>query len=464
NDLQNRAASRFLCGVSLTRQPKGKAEEVIKEFNKANSTFPVSEADFVLCDWLTLYCNSMVDQKKKKKTIEARAKGDTNEMSDNAQSPFENNDNINGYMDESVEPDALMTTNSAKIGQKNTSTLMKNMPKRRNSAPVQPCKQGTAISENGQDNTNDESDTLSSAFSHADIGQKNTSSLKKNKAKKRNTAPMRPRSTNFKVNDHQNVRNLEHNEQGSENGQDNTDDEPDALMTASSAFSHVDIGQENASTLKNKAKKRNSALMRPRSTNIKVNDYQNIRNLENDGTVILEDGQDNTNGSVLEPDALTTTSSALHADNGQENTSALNIRNLEDDIQGTVILEDGQDNTNGSVLEPDALMTASSADIGQKNALTLKKNKAKKRNSVPMQQRSTNIKVNDYLNVRNLENDRQSTVIPENNVRKGLRSSARKFNNIETVSKIVEDDAQDSGKKRKREPTAKKTSSHSVRA
>ncbi|CAG8854068.1 20788_t:CDS:2, partial [Gigaspora margarita] len=187
--------------------------------------------------------------------------------------------------------------------------------------------------------------------------------------------------------------------QGSEDGQDNTDDEPNALMTASSAFSHVDIGQENASTLKNKAKKRNLALMRPRSTNIKVNNYQNIRNLKNDvqGTVILEDGQDNTNGSVLKPDALTTTSSALHADNVKNKNSApmrpsstnikvndhKNIRNLEDDVQGTVILEDGQDNTNRSVLEPDALTTA----------------------SIPIQPCSTNIKVNNYLNVRNLEND-----------------------------------------------------------
>ncbi|CAG8842566.1 18591_t:CDS:2, partial [Gigaspora margarita] len=72
NDLRNHAASRFLRGVSLTRQPKGKAEEVIKEFNKVNSTFLVTEADFVLRDWLTSYCN--IDQEKKKKTIEARAK------------------------------------------------------------------------------------------------------------------------------------------------------------------------------------------------------------------------------------------------------------------------------------------------------------------------------------------------------------------------------------------------------
>ncbi|CAG8795242.1 5633_t:CDS:2, partial [Gigaspora rosea] len=35
-------------------------------FNEANSTFPVSEADFILHEWLTSYCNSMVDQEKKK--------------------------------------------------------------------------------------------------------------------------------------------------------------------------------------------------------------------------------------------------------------------------------------------------------------------------------------------------------------------------------------------------------------
>ncbi|CAG8444528.1 11578_t:CDS:10 [Dentiscutata heterogama] len=422
NDLRNRAASQFLHSVSLTRQPKGKAEEVIKEFNEANSTFLVSEAGFVLHDWLTSYCNSMARAKgyalpPKKKNVQPPIRrcntncidvestpdqSDTDEMSDNAQSPFENNDNINDNTDESVESDALTTTNSAKISQKNTSTLMKNMLKRRNS---QPCKQGTAISGDGQDNTDDESDILSSAFLHADI-----------------------------VNDHQNVRNLENDEPGSEDGQDNTDDEPDALTTASSAFSNVDIGQENTSTLKKN------------------------KNLENDeqGTVISEYGQDNTNESILEPDALTTTSSALHADNGQENTFTLNIRNLEDNEQGIVISENDQDNTNESVLEPDALMTASSAlhtDVDQENASTLKKNKSKKRNSVPIRPRSTNIKVNDYLNVRNLENNEQSTVIPENNVlpslRKSLRSSVRKFNNIKTVSKIVEGDAQDSGKKRK---------------
>ncbi|CAG8657497.1 11246_t:CDS:10, partial [Dentiscutata heterogama] len=82
NNLQNRAASRFLRGEPLSRQPKGKAKEVIKEFNKANPTFPVSEADFILPQsgksskpCLASYCNSMVDQEKKKQIANAKAKG-----------------------------------------------------------------------------------------------------------------------------------------------------------------------------------------------------------------------------------------------------------------------------------------------------------------------------------------------------------------------------------------------------
>ncbi|RIB06186.1 hypothetical protein C2G38_2217752 [Gigaspora rosea] len=54
---------------------RGKAKEVIKEFNEANPTFPVSEADFILRDWLASYCNSMVDQEKKKQIANAKAKG-----------------------------------------------------------------------------------------------------------------------------------------------------------------------------------------------------------------------------------------------------------------------------------------------------------------------------------------------------------------------------------------------------
>ncbi|CAG8739485.1 15730_t:CDS:2, partial [Racocetra fulgida] len=176
--------------------------------------------------------------------------------------------------------------------------------------------------------------------------------------------------------------------------------EPDALTTASSAFSRADIGQENTSTLmKNKSKKkRNSAPMQLHSTNIKVNNYQSdlplisqkkIRSLSN--TVISEDDQDNTDESVLGPDALTTASSALHADIGQKNTSTLVKNKSKKEIrppcdrkkfdllsnieQVTVISEDDQDNINESVLEPDALTTASSAfshaDIGQENTSTL---------------------------------------------------------------------------------------------
>ncbi|CAG8754127.1 7606_t:CDS:2, partial [Gigaspora rosea] len=201
----------------------------------------------------------------------------------------------------------------------------------------------------------------------------------------------------------------------SESDQGNTNEsilEPDDALTIASSALHADVGQENASTLKkNKAKKRNSVTMRPHSTNIKVNNYQNIRNLENDrqDIVILEDDQGNTNESVLESDnALTTTSSALHA------------------------------------------------DVGQENASTLKKNKAKKQNLAPIWPctqifKSTIIKILEISKMMN-------------NIRKGLRSFAQKFNNIETISKIVEGDAQDSDKKRKREQMAKKTSSHSVRA
>ncbi|CAG8534960.1 41599_t:CDS:10 [Gigaspora margarita] len=61
-----------VCGV-INKQ--GKAKEVIKEFNEANPTFPVSEANFILHNWLTSYCNSMIDQEKKKKIANARAKG-----------------------------------------------------------------------------------------------------------------------------------------------------------------------------------------------------------------------------------------------------------------------------------------------------------------------------------------------------------------------------------------------------
>ncbi|KAF0530584.1 hypothetical protein F8M41_012075 [Gigaspora margarita] len=369
---------------------KESQKRIKKDFNEVNSTFLVSEADFVLRDWLTSYCNSM----EKKKTIEAREKGyalppkkknvqppirrrntnyidvestsdqsDTDEISDNAQDLFECHDNINDNMDESVEPNVLTPT--------------------------------------------------SSASSHANIGQKN------NMPKRKNSAALQPYSTNIKVNDHStNIKVNDHKLSTVvlENSQNNTNDEPDTLTTTTSTFSHADIGQKNTSKLiKNKPKKRNTVPMRPHSTNIKVNIYQNARNLENN-----EDGQDDTNENTLEPDALTTANNVLHADIGQENIS------------------------------------------------TLVKNKLKKKNLTPMQPHNTNIKVNNHQNAKNLENDEQSTVILEDNVlpllRKSLRSSAQKFNNIETISEIIKDDVQDSGKKRKREQKAKKTSSHSARA
>ncbi|UZO01697.1 uncharacterized protein OCT59_020208 [Rhizophagus irregularis] len=75
NDLRNRAASRLSRSESVSRQQKGKVEEVIRDFKEANPTFPVSEADFILQEWLALYCNSMVDQAKKKKIAEAKKHG-----------------------------------------------------------------------------------------------------------------------------------------------------------------------------------------------------------------------------------------------------------------------------------------------------------------------------------------------------------------------------------------------------
>ncbi|KAF0397772.1 hypothetical protein F8M41_009923 [Gigaspora margarita] len=151
------------------------------------------------------------------------------------------------------------------------------MPKRKNSAALQPCSTNIKV--------NDHSTNIK----------------------------VNDHSTNIKVNDYQKNRNLKNDKLStivSEDSQDNTNDEPDTLTTATSAFSHADIGQKNTSKLiKNKPKKRNMVPMRPHSTNIKVNIYQNARNLEND-----EDGQGNTNENALEPDALTTASDVLHAD------------------------------------------------------------------------------------------------------------------------------------------------------
>ncbi|CAB4398991.1 unnamed protein product [Rhizophagus irregularis] len=57
--------------ATLSRQPRGSVGEVIND----PPTFPISETDFILHDWLTSYCNSMVDQIKKKKIVEAKNKG-----------------------------------------------------------------------------------------------------------------------------------------------------------------------------------------------------------------------------------------------------------------------------------------------------------------------------------------------------------------------------------------------------
>ncbi|CAG8575507.1 15797_t:CDS:2 [Funneliformis caledonium] len=65
-------ARSAICGIT---NEQGKAEEVIKDFKVANPTFPFSESDFILHNWLTLYCNSMVDQVKKKKINEAKKQG-----------------------------------------------------------------------------------------------------------------------------------------------------------------------------------------------------------------------------------------------------------------------------------------------------------------------------------------------------------------------------------------------------
>ncbi|GBB90802.1 hypothetical protein RclHR1_01790009 [Rhizophagus clarus] len=64
NDLRNRAASRLSRGESISHQQKGKVEEVIKDFKEANLAVPASEADFILREWLALYCNGTAEAKK----------------------------------------------------------------------------------------------------------------------------------------------------------------------------------------------------------------------------------------------------------------------------------------------------------------------------------------------------------------------------------------------------------------
>ncbi|GES98873.1 hypothetical protein GLOIN_2v1473564 [Rhizophagus clarus] len=60
NDLRNRAASRLSRGESISHQQKGKVEE----FKEANLAVPASEADFILREWLALYCNGTAEAKK----------------------------------------------------------------------------------------------------------------------------------------------------------------------------------------------------------------------------------------------------------------------------------------------------------------------------------------------------------------------------------------------------------------
>ncbi|CAG8806998.1 33526_t:CDS:2, partial [Gigaspora margarita] len=110
-------------------------------------------------------------------------------------------------------------------------------------------------------------------------------------------------------------------------------------------------------------------------------------------------------------------------------------------------LEDNQDNTDN---KPDDLMTTTSAfshaNIGQKNISKLMKNKPKKRNTASIQLHSTNIKVNNYLNARNLENDKDSQGDTNENA---LEPDALMTTSSVLYANIVEDDVQDSGKKRK---------------
>ncbi|CAG8745573.1 7240_t:CDS:2, partial [Gigaspora rosea] len=211
----------------LNFRPKGKAEEVIKEFNRANSIFPVSEADFILRDWLTSYCNSM--------DIESSLdQSDTDEMVNNAQDS-ESTNNINNNADESVHeldtlPTAVSTSSHANVenisiidnqdvgnfendgiiySHENTPTLVKNMSKKRNSAPMRTRNTNTKVIDN-QDVENFENDS----------SQENTSILMKNISKKRNSVPMQSRNTNTKVID-QDVENLETDKQNTVIPEDN---------------------------------------------------------------------------------------------------------------------------------------------------------------------------------------------------------------------------------------------------
>ncbi|CAG8710094.1 3400_t:CDS:2, partial [Racocetra persica] len=101
--------------------------------------------------------------------------------------------------------------------------------------------------------------------------------------------------------------------------------------------------------------------------------------------------------------------------------------------------------------------TTTDPTFSQDNTALVKK-MPKKRKSAFMQAHSTNIKVIDHHHQAiNLDNDKQSAVVPKDNVSSLLKNcfyfSVRKSNNIENIS---EHSAQDSGGKRKREHGVKK--------
>ncbi|CAG8760253.1 11090_t:CDS:2, partial [Racocetra fulgida] len=130
-------------------------------------------------------------------------------------------------------------------------------------------------------------------------------------------------------------------------------------------------------------------------------------------TVILEDNQYNTDESILEPGALIIASSAdiapiwlstnIKVNNYLKNLASMQPHSTNIKVNGYQKNAINLTNDDKSVLEPDALMTAISADISQENTSTCMKNKFKKRNSTPKRLHSTNIK--NHQNIRNLENN-----------------------------------------------------------
>ncbi|PKY57655.1 hypothetical protein RhiirA4_478856 [Rhizophagus irregularis] len=74
NDLRNRAASRLTRGEPMSHQQKGIVKEIIKDIIQRSKP-NISEANFIFREWLALYCNSTVDQAKKKKIADAKKHG-----------------------------------------------------------------------------------------------------------------------------------------------------------------------------------------------------------------------------------------------------------------------------------------------------------------------------------------------------------------------------------------------------